>query len=163
MSELPKSNKEILGFLESNFMDNLENLKEEHQVFDEDTVEVPMIITVPKTLETSDGRFVGIDRIKNDIRGVVDVTTVLSNDTERSGKYLIASILIKVNMRMNDERPNDYVKNTLVPEIEKLFGKEGGFRFENRPKILKVGYAEHPRKSPRFTPQTTTKRFKHTY
>ncbi len=161
MPKIPEDNKRILGFLEETFFNNLENLKEELQGFDEDTVEVPIIITVPKSLETEQGHFIGIDRIKNDIRGVVDVTTVLSNDTERTGDHLIASILIKVNMRMNDDRPNDYVKNTLVPEIEKLFGKEGGFRFENRPKILKVGYAEHPRTTPRFNPKTVPKQLKH--
>lgn len=139
-----------------------EGLNEASQAFDKDVLELSIRFIVPKSLKGASGRFLGLDRIKNDLRGIEDVTTVSTEETENEEDHIIVDAKLKINVRMEDMEPSSYVRKKLVPAIEAVFGKEGGHEFQNRPKLIKIGKPEYQSKTPRFTPQTVIDRFKRT-
>ena len=114
-------------------------LKEESVPYDDAIYEVKIKIHLPKTATDDTGVFIGLDRLKNDIRGLLNVTVVSTVDSNILPKAVIAVLLIKINMRtIKDTDPYNYVKKVLVPSMERFFAHGGGFGFANRPKILKV-------------------------
>ena len=114
-------------------------LKEGYESYDDEIYEVKIKIHLPKTAKDEGGTFIGLDRIKNDIRALSDITVVGTIESKIFPEAIVALLLIKINMRtIKNMSPPAYVKKVFIPTLEKFFAYKGGFGYENRPKILQI-------------------------
>ena len=122
-------------------LENWRKLLLEREVFGmqnpDDTYEFKLKIYLPFAARAREGDFIGLDRLKNDIRGLSDVTVVNTLASERDQNGIMAMFLVKFSMRlMPGKNPGKYVKNQIIPDIVELFNVDGGFAYEGRPRIV---------------------------
>jgi|10_taG_2_1085330.scaffolds.fasta_scaffold23195_5 hypothetical protein len=126
-------------------------LLEDERSIDDDIYEFKVKIRVPKNT-TAQGlspetasrtNIMGIESLKNDIRGLRDVTVVRTEDSESSADSLTLIAVIKINVRLipSSESPEHYIKKNIIPELADLFNKGGNFPPLSRPRIVAISRA----------------------
>jgi hypothetical protein len=119
------------------------------QTHDMEILEIPVIISIPKSAKNKEGIFIGVDRLKQDIRGIEDITTVNSIDQVRTENFLVAKLIIKVNMRSVPDEPNVFLRRKLIPRLKELFARKDVYIEGDAPRLVNTGKPTFPKRKRR--------------
>lgn len=132
------------------YQEKLETLLEfSPQTHDMEILQVPIVVSIPKSAKNEEGIFIGVDRLKQDLRGIEDVTTVNSLDQVRTENFLVVKLIVKINMRSVPDDPSIFIRRKLVPRIKELFARNDIYLEGDPPRLVKTGKHDHPKRKRR--------------
>ena len=119
-------------------------LREGLENLEDDIFEFKIKLLVPHQALDEEGIFIGLERLKNDIRSIVNITVVNALKSRRANIGVIAILIVKINTRLLGVRPEVHVKEVIFPALVQLFTQRGGFSHKGRPRILAIsGVDDH--------------------
>lgn len=132
------------------YQEKLETLLEfSPQTHDMEILQVPVIVSIPKSAKNKEGIFIGVDRLKQDLRGIEDITTVNSLDQVRTENFLVVKLIIKINMRSVPDEPSVFIRRKLVPRIKELFARKDIYVEGDSPRLVRTGKPDFPKRKRR--------------
>jgi hypothetical protein len=117
-------------------------LREGLTSLEDDIFEFKVKLLIPHAALDDEGVFIGLERLKNDIRSIVDVTVVNTLKSREANIGVIAILIIKINTRLLGVTPEQHIKKTIFPALVELFTQRGGFSHKGRPRILAISGAQ---------------------